>query len=164
MDKSFLHDGKLFRIEIQPQTSGFFTGISDESESQLEVESFEIQGDTFRIKTATGEYEGTYHAEDSNYFLHMNGRTFRFKEDNGQAGHDDSEGMYRSPMPGKVVSVSVKVGEQVSTGDALTVVEAMKMENTIRSEIDGTVTRVSCAAGDLITPEMVLVEIEPDAK
>jgi biotin carboxyl carrier protein len=53
----------------------------------------------------------------------------------------------RSPIPGRVVRVLVKVGEKVAGGKALAVIEAMKMENEIRAPREGTVTEVACAEG-----------------
>ncbi len=65
------------------------------------------------------------------------------------------------PMPSTVVKVVVEVNDRVAAGDPVVVLEAMKMELTIRAAHAGTVRVVRCAAGDLVRPGMVLVEIEP---
>ena len=62
-------------------------------------------------------------------------------------------------MPGNVVDVMVKVGDVVSAGQALLVLEAMKMETEIHTSIAGTVKAVYVAKGDRVTPGEVLVEI-----
>ncbi len=67
-----------------------------------------------------------------------------------------------SPMPGKVVSVKVSVGDKVKKGDVLLVVEAMKMENEIHSPIDGVVQAVYVKEGDQVNPDECLIKIEPD--
>ncbi len=66
-----------------------------------------------------------------------------------------------SPMPGKVVSVKVSVGDKVKKGDVLLIVEAMKMENEIHAPIDGEVVEVYVHEGDKINPDECLVKIMP---
>jgi len=65
-----------------------------------------------------------------------------------------------SPMPGTVQSVHVTEGQQVSAGDRLVVVEAMKMEHVIRASADAVVTRVLVAAGEAVAAGRVMVELE----
>ena len=65
----------------------------------------------------------------------------------------------RSPMPGAVIAVDVAVGDLVDEGTPLVVVEAMKMEHTIRSPGRGTVTGVSTSAGTRVPLDAVLVEV-----
>lgn len=65
-----------------------------------------------------------------------------------------------APMPATVVRVDVSVGMQVHRGDTLVILEAMKMELPIRADADGTVTSVNCKPGDLVQPDMALIELE----
>jgi len=64
----------------------------------------------------------------------------------------------RCPMPGLVVSIGVKEGQQVRAGEALAVVEAMKMENVLRAESDATVARVLAKPGDSLAVDAVILE------
>ncbi len=66
----------------------------------------------------------------------------------------------RSPMPGSVIDLAVAVGNRVSAGDALVVVEAMKMEHTLRAPASAVVTRVDVAPGEQVRLDQVLVEID----
>ena len=70
-------------------------------------------------------------------------------------------GVVKAPMPGTVVKVLVSEGDEVSPGRSLVIVEAMKMENEVRSQIDGVVRKVNVAAGDSVGTTEVMVEIEP---
>ena len=70
----------------------------------------------------------------------------------------DTSKLIMSPMPGLVVSVSVAVGQEVKTGEAVCIVEAMKMQNIIRAEADGVVKAVNAAAGASVAADEVLVE------
>lgn len=62
-----------------------------------------------------------------------------------------------APMPGKVVEVKVKVGDAVTSGQAIVVVEAMKMQNELASPIDGVVKEIKVSAGDTVESGKVLV-------
>ncbi len=64
-----------------------------------------------------------------------------------------------SPMPGLVVSIEVTEGQEIKSGEAVAIVEAMKMQNIIRAERDGTVVKVHVAAGAAVAADEVLVEL-----
>ncbi len=71
-------------------------------------------------------------------------------------------GCVTTAMPGSIVEVKVKLGDTVKAGDGVLVIEAMKMENEIQSAVSGTVVGVYVAKGDAVTPDQVLVEIQPE--
>ena len=73
------------------------------------------------------------------------------------AGH---QGSLSAPMPATVVRVEAAPGDIVRRGDALIILEAMKMELPVRSPADGTVKAVHCKAGDLVQAGVPLIEIE----
>ena len=62
------------------------------------------------------------------------------------------------PMPGLVVSIAVKEGQEVKVGETVAVVEAMKMENVLRAEIDGTVKKINAKPGDSLAVDAVILE------
>jgi propionyl-CoA carboxylase alpha chain len=62
------------------------------------------------------------------------------------------------PMPGLVVSIAVKEGQEVKAGETVAVVEAMKMENVLRAEIDGTVKNINAKPGDSLAVDAVILE------
>ncbi|MEY2757101.1 MAG: hypothetical protein RIR33_879 [Pseudomonadota bacterium] len=70
----------------------------------------------------------------------------------------DTSKLIMSPMPGLVVSVAVAVGQEVKSGEAVCIVEAMKMQNIIRAEADGVVKSVNAAAGASVAADEVLIE------
>jgi glutaconyl-CoA/methylmalonyl-CoA decarboxylase subunit gamma len=63
-------------------------------------------------------------------------------------------------MPGKVIAVKAAPGQAVKKGDELLVVEAMKMEKSVRAPRDGTVRTVAARVGDMVGPGTILVELE----
>jgi biotin carboxyl carrier protein len=79
----------------------------------------------------------------------------------GEDGAKEGKTVVTAPMPGKVVKVNVAEKEAVRKNQTLAIVEAMKMENEIKSPLDGVVKKIYAAAGDLVDSEKPLVEIEP---
>ncbi len=80
-----------------------------------------------------------------------------------KAGGRRSDGRIKPPMPGRVVEVKVKEGQEVKEGDVLCVLEAMKMQNEIKSPAAGKVARVHVADGANVETGTVLIELEPGA-
>lgn len=64
-----------------------------------------------------------------------------------------------SPLPGVIISVKVNVGDAVKAGQVVAVLEAMKMENDILAENDGTVTAVNVAKGDSVLEGAAIITI-----
>ena len=76
------------------------------------------------------------------------------------ASSDASESI-RSPMPGKVVELLVEEGQTVTKGQGILIVEAMKMENELRAQADGSVKRLHVEAGQVVDGGALLAEIGP---
>ena len=70
-----------------------------------------------------------------------------------------AEGALSTPLPGTVVSIEVKPGDQVTAGQTLLVVEAMKMEHAVRAPRAGTVTAIRCRVGERVAEGVPLVEL-----
>ena len=68
-----------------------------------------------------------------------------------------------SPLQSQVVEVCVAVGDTVRAGDALVIVEAMKMEHELRAEADARVIELMCAVGDVVHEGDLLLRLEPMA-
>ncbi len=78
----------------------------------------------------------------------------------GSGGLAGAPGAVTAPMQGTIVKVNVEVGDTVTAGQPVCVLEAMKMENNIAAGADGTVTAVNVAAGDAVGTGDVLLTIE----
>ena len=66
-----------------------------------------------------------------------------------------------SPMPATVIAVNVAPGDPVTRGQILILLEAMKMELPVRAPGDGTVEKILCAPGDLVQPNVSLIDLAP---
>ena len=74
-------------------------------------------------------------------------------------GSGYSSGRLTAPMPGQVRAINVAVGEAVTKGKTLLVLEAMKMEIRIQAPSDGVVERLAVEQGETVEREQVLIEI-----
>ena len=72
----------------------------------------------------------------------------------------DTDGEITSPMPGAVIALAVADGDEVTAGQALLVIEAMKMEHSLTAPIDG-VARLHVAVGDQVTGDQLLASVDP---
>ena len=72
----------------------------------------------------------------------------------------DTSKLLLCPMPGLIVKVDVAVGDEVQEGQTLCTVEAMKMENILRAERRGVVSKVNASAGDSLAVDDVIMEFE----
>ena len=72
----------------------------------------------------------------------------------------DTSKLLLCPMPGRLVSLGVAVGQQVKAGEVLCTVEAMKMENVLRASRDATVARINAKPGDNLAVDAVIMEFE----
>ena len=79
------------------------------------------------------------------------------------ASASGGDGQITVPMQGTIVKIQVAVGDTVQSGDILLVLEAMKMENNIASDVDGTVSEIGVSEGDSVGAGDVVIVIAPDS-
>lgn len=99
-------------------------------------------------------------------WVHYNGRCFTLETGGGsksrkRSGPKGSSDQVVAPMPGKVTKIMVQPETIVSPGEPILVMEAMKMEYTLKAEISGVVELVDCSIGEQVQLGKVLVKIKP---
>jgi 3-methylcrotonyl-CoA carboxylase alpha subunit len=96
----------------------------------------------------------------------LRGQTYRFELARPEEKHVHPEGHREkglaAPMPGLVLRVLVREGDQVHTHQTLVVLEAMKMEHAIEAPHDGIVKKVHCQEGGRVNEGQLLIELEQD--
>ena len=75
-------------------------------------------------------------------------------------GNTSKDNEVKAPMPGRVLEILVKVGDSVSEGDGLLILEAMKMENIIKSTREGVLKQIQATEGDSVEKNAVLLSYE----
>ena len=101
---------------------------------------------------------------DDQLVLFHQGRTFQCTVYRETYGFEEmaSEGSLAAPMNGAVVAIQTKVGDKVSKGQTLIIMEAMKMEHAIKAPADGVVTDIFYAEGDQVADGAELIAVEVD--
>ena len=154
---------------------GSLVSSLDRRRANVQGDSVTIDGESFRFEPLgdgrvriTGP-EGTRVAwatvEGRRVFVTLDGRDYVFDAAGGgskrrASAHEAASGEVTMPMPGLVISVSVSEGQSVKRGDPLLLVEAMKMEHTLRAPRDGVVRRLSAANGQRADAGKILLEVE----
>jgi biotin carboxyl carrier protein len=96
-----------------------------------------------------------------NRWAFWNGHIFHQRsERQARSGRLDGLQSLTAPMPATVLKVLARPGSAVRKGDTVLILEAMKMELPLRAEGDATITAVNCREGELVQPDVVLVELQ----
>jgi 3-methylcrotonyl-CoA carboxylase alpha subunit len=121
-----------------------------------------------RVKLDDRELAATVVAQGERVHVFMNGDTYVIERHDALVHSSDDEhghgGGLTAPMPGKIIAIAVAVGDAVKKGQALLVMEAMKMEHTIAAPANGTVREVFYAVGDQVTEGAELAAIDDAGK
>jgi biotin carboxyl carrier protein len=78
----------------------------------------------------------------------------------GEEKPQEGKLLITAPMPGKVIKINVAEQQEVRKNQTLAIVEAMKMENEIKSSVEGFVKKIFVSAGELVDSEKPLIELE----
>jgi 3-methylcrotonyl-CoA carboxylase alpha subunit len=107
----------------------------------------------------------TVTAHDGGYSLFTRDGALHFNEvrTDASASEEDATGGLTAPMNGTVTALRVAAGARVVKGDPILIMEAMKMEHSIRAPADGVVAEIFYAVGDLVDGGAELARFEPDA-
>lgn len=137
---------------------------------QSEIEQLKLSSSYFIIKRGSKVYELIITRDESgNLIINHQGKILigsisnivaenNFKSSMGES----KEIIVKSPMPGLISKLNVKVGDSVKKGDGLLIIEAMKMENEIKSPIKGIVQNISVLPGQVVEKNSNLIIIKSD--
>jgi 3-methylcrotonyl-CoA carboxylase alpha subunit len=133
--------------------------VGEGAEAELQ---FSPQGDGLWVQFNGQRLHSTVHAQGElrHVFTPQGAARINLLDPLAHAGEAAPEGgRLTAPMPGKVVSFAVKAGDKVQAGQALAVMEAMKMEHTISAPQDGTVAELLYAPGDQVAEGAELLKL-----
>ena len=141
-------EGERYKFKLQMESCGKIF-LKDTRGQNREVFGYRLP-----FKNGMTNKNWHYISNGRDLFFELAGRGKKKKK-------SDQEGHMLSPMPGQVVKVLVEEGQEVSKNEPLIVLEAMKMEHTIRSNCKGMVKKVFFDQGDLVGGEVELLELVP---
>jgi biotin carboxyl carrier protein len=110
----------------------------------------EITKEIYRV--AIVDVEGSKHVS-------INNHNFFLQSTNTKKQKSETNGPMISPMPGKIIKINVSKGDKVKKGDLLLVMEAMKMEHSIKANRDGNVEDVAVKLGQQVNANAELIKI-----
>jgi acetyl/propionyl-CoA carboxylase alpha subunit len=159
MKSHFEHDGQVYTLDVTPLAEGYQVQLGDRiasvrfargADGQL---TFILDGHKVEVHIST---------DGKRRWVSFSGKTLVFEKTSGQrrgGAGGYSSGRLTAPMPGQVRTVNVAVGDSVTKGQTLLVLEAMKMEIRIQAPSDGVVERLAVEQGETVEREQVLIEI-----
>jgi biotin carboxyl carrier protein len=157
--------GKEHEIDIELTLTGYVARGADGVAHPIRIETRD--DGSRRASTPWGELELTWARRGAELWADVAGRRLsasveRARASGAGAGAGASAGAVRAPMPGKLLQVRVQVGDRVTTGQALLVIEAMKMENEVVAPFAGAVRSVAVAAPSTVEKGALLLELDPE--
>lgn len=117
--------------------------------------TLDLQGQRVRVPALKHQGRLWFHWQGQTYVVDAGGGARRAGGDKGKA----HPGVISAPMPGKITRVNVAVGQNCQRGQALVVMEAMKMEYTLEADQDGRVHEVNVSVGQQVGLGDVLVRV-----
>lgn len=122
---------------------------------QLRWIEVEFQGHTYRVPALKAQGRLWFHWLGENHVVEVAGNSRRASGERSAA----KPGVIVAPMPGKITRVAVKKGDTVQKGEALVVMEAMKMEYTLEADREGHVEDVRVQVGQQVVLGELLVSV-----
>ena len=145
-----------------------YSGVSDKNSIAIELNGKKFIFNNVSVDNENIYFEFNGENKSLSYFTHsgstfcdVSGKSFHLKkvEKNfSKSSVGSGEGLV-SPMPGKIIKVCREVGDLVKSGDAIIVMEAMKMEHTLSAPNDGVVKSINAKEGELVEGGLHLVEL-----
>ena len=156
-----------FEVEIEETGESFYRVSVDGNEFLVDGKktgrtnySLIVDSRSFEIEVDNTDDEYRVLVDGRNYHIHLvDERRMRIGSANAGVELQGRQNV-SVPMPGKIVAVLVGVGDAVDKGQGLVIVEAMKMENEVRSPIAGEVKEIKVKAGDTVEGGAVLLVVE----
>lgn len=164
MEFEFLIDNKAHRVTLEKKENIF---IVSDGENRIEADIRYISPNTLSLLIKGRSYKVYFARDKEKRYFSLDGEQFvvqesaegaeDVREDGGEPQEDEL--LVRAPMPGKVIKINVSEKEDIRKNQTLAIVEAMKMENEIKSTIEGYVKKIFVSAGDLVDSENPIIEL-----
>ena len=158
-------DGRIYKLELTREGERWSCHLDGR---EITVDAVLVQPDVLSILIGDTAHEAKREVTPSETYIWIAGerytaevrdpRSFRSRRGKSDATHGTKE--LRASMPGKVVRVLVREMAEVQVGDGILVVEAMKMQNELKSPKQGVVKKILASAGSAVNAGDVLAIVE----
>ncbi len=141
-------DDKIFEIDLVEVSKGIYSLITE--------------GRSFNVEAITGDTPGKYMVNtfSQSFDVEIIDAQTRYLRSRNRGEEADSGNQIKVPMPGKVVDVLVKEGDQVTAGQTLVIVSAMKMDSEYKAGKAGAIAKVNVRPGDTVDSDQILIIME----
>ena len=169
MELEFNIDEKVHKLQVEFKDGRYRVSLGDR---EYVVDSSLISDNCLSLLVNDKAFTVYFAEADGKRYLSIGGEQFCIQEAKSEsvtASEADLAAIEEapvatSPMPGKVVKILVKQGDEVEKGQGLVIVEAMKMENEIKSPVKGKVEKVNFKPGDLVDAAQPILELKPEGE
>jgi len=163
MRNRFQVDESVVQIDLLSRFPLHVSLIIDDQETPITLPG-ELQEGEGRVQLGDRFVSYFVTSAKTGVWVTLAGHTWFFEKARKTGAQDAGHGGFGAPMPGKVTAVLVSDGSNVSKGDVLVIMEAMKMEHRIEAPADGVVKTVHCVADQLVDQDFQLLEFEPSSQ
>ncbi len=141
-------DDTIYKVDIMHTADGTFSIIQN--------------GHSYNIELVPGDHPKKYtaHTLYNMYDLEVIDAESRYMLSRGSGAMTSKGNTISSPMPGKVIKITVSEGDEIKQGNTAIIISAMKMESEYKSPKDGIVKKIHINEGDTIDENQVLIEVE----
>jgi biotin carboxyl carrier protein len=149
-DGSLLLDGEPVELDAVKTTADSWNVIMDNKSYNIRLMSFDMD-----------EKQMLLQVDDEEFPIVLNDELDDLLSKMGMSGGGSSRMEdVRAPMPGLVLKIMVEAGQHITEGDALVILEAMKMENVIKATGDAVIAKILVSNQDAVEKNQVLIEME----
>jgi len=163
MDISFVYNKKEFKLNFEEAQSGHLQITVNKKKYDVSVEFF--SGEEMLLKIGSRVYDVIVNQNSNSYNVCMKGKSIKVDKTSPFQTIRNSFGSTRrmdvkTSMPGRVVELLLREGDNVKEGSPVLVLEAMKMQNEIKSPRKGRIKSIYPKAGDSVEAGAVLFSVE----
>ncbi|WP_018127629.1 acetyl-CoA carboxylase biotin carboxyl carrier protein subunit [Balneola vulgaris] len=156
---------KAIQVDLQEKENTFTVGDTTESYEFIE------QNGRYLLRFGTKLYKidnVSYDGSDIEFSINGEWHTVSVKDEQEllldklgfKTGNAAAEGSLKAPMPGKILDILVSEGDEVTKGQPIVILEAMKMENELKAAVDGTIASIEVEVGQSLEKNSPILEIE----
>lgn len=141
-------DEKIYNLDLVEVETGVYSILKDNK--------------SYNIELVHGDHEKSFlvNTYEENFELEIIDAEARYLMNRGNEDQDDGSRTISSPMPGKVIKIPVKVGDEVPEGTTVVVVEAMKMQSEYKVKVNRVVKEILIKEGDAVDSNQPLIIVE----